>query len=63
MCAGFGASEGSGNPGEVTLPELLIEGGIFRTQTGQLDGHICAVTSQVSVISISEGVGVALSVP
>lgn len=43
-CAGFGASEGSCNPVKVTRPELPIEGGILRTQAGQLDLHICAVT-------------------
>jgi len=43
-CAGFGASEGSCNPVKVTLPELPIEGGILRTQAGQLDLNICAVT-------------------
>ena len=43
-CAGFGASEGSCNPVKVTLPELPIEGGIRRTQAGQLDLNIRAVT-------------------
>ena len=43
-CAGFGASEGSCNPVKVTRPQLPIGGGILRTQAGQLDLHICAVT-------------------
>ena len=43
-CAGFGASEHSCNPVKVTRPELPIEGGIHRTQAGQLDLHIRSVT-------------------
>ena len=31
-CAGFGVSEDSCNPIKVTRPELLIEGGVFRSQ-------------------------------
>lgn len=41
--AEFGASKGGCNPVKVPLPELAIEGGIFRTQAGQLNLHICAV--------------------
>ncbi len=42
--AGFGASEGSCNPVKISCPELSIEGGILRTQAGQLDAQVCAVT-------------------
>ena len=45
-CAGFGASKGSCNPVKMTRPELLIEGGIRRTQAGQLDLHGCALTGR-----------------
>ena len=41
---GFGASQGSCDPGEVTRPELPIESGILRTEAGELHRHACAVT-------------------
>jgi len=34
------------NPVKVTRPDLLIEGGIRRTQAGQLDLHGCVVTGR-----------------
>src|SRR5581483_4161042 len=44
--AGFGERKGSCDPVKVTGPELLIEGGSRRTQAGQLDRHVCAVTGR-----------------
>ena len=43
-CTGLGPSEGTCGPVKVTLQQLRIEGGILRTQAGQLDHHnSCAV--------------------